>query len=208
MYINSIIKDTDISIITDDGAFNSIFHSVIDHIRFAVNSEEFTNIASKHFDTPMRLNFSQAGKLYEFQAKPLRTFSVPNFEHLIEFQAMSEIKESTKREHIRITNSIKTSVLLNGYSICAGVSSDLSSSGICIWSDIEILEPRDTEVVIKLDLVEEFFIKAKLKRKQQNTSTRAYAFEYGFLFEFDRPEQKERFMSKMLEARIKSLSFS
>ncbi|MCL2048551.1 MAG: hypothetical protein FWG87_07465 [Defluviitaleaceae bacterium] len=217
MYIHNIQRDTKIKFIYEDEEFEGTYDGAIDHLSFYVFCPEFSRNVEKYLDTEPKAQFIVGENMYTFTARLTNANQKKDaFLEAVEFRAVSPIKQSPLRSSFRMKVTLKVGIhrynedfkqLYSDGLICEAVSSDTSKGGICVWSDYWLDAPTDTKFTLELSLQQGkiYMLPAFLKRAGENTETRSYNYEYGFVFDFsEAPEKRDSLLLEILEYKIRN----
>jgi len=199
MYVKDIIRDVDIYVMLDSGeSIKTRYINMVDHIRFSVKSSELAQLAPELKGHTLMLHFFQEAADHELSA-----VLTDWIDDEVIFRALAEIKKYPVRENIRITHTLKVSVWDGAQYLGDGLSNDLSKSGMGMWSDHELEHGKFYTLgfLLKTDCR----IRAKLVRKQLNTTTKTFKYEYGFVFVIDDEKEQEALVFGILDVKIRSM---
>ena len=216
MYLHNITKGVDMHFTFEDGReFQVVYDGNIDHMNFHAMCTELVKDIDEIIDTDIAAKFNIEEKAYTFNAKILKkSLQRDAVQETIEVKITSPFKEVQLRDSFRIELAMKVKFydyaddykkLYIGDWICDGVTNDLSMSGIRIWSDHYLKEIKGAMYTIEFNLHKNavYLIPVKLMRHSRNMTTRTYAYDYGFAFDFTNvPDKREKLFLAIMEAKL------
>ena len=218
MYVHNIPRGTKFKLFFDEFTeMDATYDGNVDHMQFNLFCPEISRNVEKYIELEPEVQFIIGEHSYSCTAKFLKVSEKKDIvnETLI-FRVVTPIKEKALRQNFRI--QIKLKVQIHKYTddykqkysagwICDTVSDDMSKNGIRLWGDYYIEDPLDTKFTLEFSLQSGsvYMIPAVLKRNAQNTETRSYNYDYGFVFDFAKmPEKQEGLLLEILEYKIKN----
>ena len=215
MYLTDLESGTNLSVVfEDESELRAQYIDRIDHVNFLIQSIDSDDNLNRYIGSSASISFFTRDLCYTFFCK------ITGFEsgeiNIINCTATSLFKEVPRRDGHRINTNLRTKVFSyknseNGTQkkefICEAVSVDLSRTGIRLWSDDPIDAPLQTtfllEVAVPFSLP--FTLSAVIVRNQNNTSTRSYSFDYGFVFPDNMYDRAEKLVFDIIKSRLHSV---
>lgn len=199
MFVKDIERNVGISVPMDDGTELRVrYVDMLDHVRFSVESSELAEIAHDLQGKEIKMRFFQNAEDHELTAMIVEWNKDAS---RVECKALAEIKRFPLRQSVRITHTLKVGIWRDGDYICDGLSSDLSRDGMGLRADYEL--EKGEYYTLGFALNTSFRMKAHLVRKQLNTSTKSYKYEYGFVFGLDNPKQQDALLFGILDTKLR-----
>ncbi|MCL2224966.1 MAG: PilZ domain-containing protein [Defluviitaleaceae bacterium] len=217
MYIHQVVRGTEFTFtFAEDDVVEGIFDGNIDHMQFYIVSPAISRNYAEYHEAEPTVSFTVADKAYSFTAKLLKISDQKEaINEALEFRVVSPIKEEPLRKNFRLEVALKvrlheytddyTKLHSNGW-VCDAVSVDMSKSGIRLFSDYaldaKIGDIYTLEFALGKDKI--YMIPARLVRNKVNTTTRTYAYDIGFGFNYEGadPTKHEKLMMDLLEYKI------
>ena len=188
------------------------FHDAITPINFSIFCPEIAQDIERYKGTAFTIKFFAWNSNQYFTGKIAGV--KPGNNDIVSCIATSLIEELSNRANIRISVSVKVKVHTYvesaknhlGQLLCEGTSDDISKGGIRFWSDYYLDMPFNTMFTLELLPLpsSDYIFPAKMIRRQQNTSTRTYNYDYGFVFLPQFEEQKEKLILDIMQTGIRS----
>ena len=210
MNLMEIRNGTILTITFEDGSeFQAEFDESISPINFYIISPEIVQNIEQHKGATVKFNFNAWNTNYTFTGKI--TGIRPGHNNIISCTATSFIKKLTLRADVRIQIRVKVKIYTYAESgasshlgrfLCEATSEDISRGGIRIWLDQLLDMPPDNMFTLEISpfLSSSYVLPAKIVRCQQNTSTRIYNYDYGFVFPPHLKEQREKLILDIVQS--------
>jgi len=187
-----------------------------DYQNFSIRSNDIARNIEEFREKAIEVGFSSKLSDYCFTAKVLGLASKFGSTDTVDCVVTSLFKETPHRVEARIDVSMKVKIYsyldllekkFRGDLLCECVSDNLSRGGIRIFSDFDLSELPDSKFTLEFALIPSstFIAPARLVRGKKNTASRAYNYDYGFVFDFEHiPEYREKLMLDLLQFKIKA----
>jgi len=218
MYLVDVGHGTRFTILYENGSeFTGVFDGRIDHISFYIHCPDIQKNLEHYINTRPTLKFFSKESFYTFTGEILGKSERRNpLLETLDIKIVTPIKPAgTGRVDFRINIAFKVKIhsfvdeqksLFLGDFLCDAISCDVSKGGIRIWADYDMIKQSGEKftLVFSLNSDSTYFVPAQLIRAQNNTFTRSYYFDYGFVFDFSSmPERQEKLLIDILEAKIR-----
>ncbi|MCL2235082.1 MAG: PilZ domain-containing protein [Defluviitaleaceae bacterium] len=204
MLITDIENGNLMTIITRDGQeMQGVFLETKNFIQFYMGSAQVCEAADKVRASRLKLKFFHKGVSYEFTAQVIGFPEEGKNANLVELRAVTPIKESSMRNSLRIDHKTNIICKRNDRVVIEGVTNDISQGGVGVWSDHNLDAETGELFSLSFVLNTPFILNAKLVRKQGNNVTRAYEYEYGFVFASNDDEVLKKLIGEILTAKLK-----
>jgi len=204
--VNDIATGTPITVTSRDGTeLQAIFAEAKNYIQFYLESDDIYQVADKLRSSKLNLRFFHDGSDQECVAQIIGLSRERGQKNLVELRVTSPIKEVSIRSSVRISHTTNVVVKRNDEDVFEGVSNDISQGGIGVWTDIKLEAKVGDIFVIEFMLTTTFALNAKLVRKQENDVTRAYDYEYGFVFVSNDLSEQEKLVGEILTVKLKMM---
>ncbi|MCL2217226.1 MAG: hypothetical protein FWB91_09435 [Defluviitaleaceae bacterium] len=215
MYLHNMTRGTSLEITLGDGReVHSAYDGNIDHMTFYVLCPEILKNIEELTGTQVNVKFHVNNTDYTFTAGILgKSTRTDALHETMDFKVLTAFKETPRRDSFRINMQIKVRIhyyiddytkFYTGDWVCDAITVDVNKNGIRIFSDY-CLEP-EAMYTLEFELRTGWrnLIPSKLIRHEPNTTTRSYAYDYVFLFDFgDAPEKREKLFLDIMEAKMR-----
>jgi len=217
VYLHNLTRGMTLDITLPDGKeIRSAFDGIIDHMSFYVLCPEILKHIEELTNTQVMVKFFMGSSDYTFNAQILgKSLRTDALHETSDFKILTAFKETPRRENFRIDMQIKVKIheytedytkFYTGELLCDAVSVDVNKNGIRIFADYLLSKEPNAMYTLEFELRPgwRYLIPAKLLRNERNATTRSYAFDCVFLFDFtDMPEKREKLFLDIMEAKLR-----
>ena len=215
MFLQNVKSGTKFTIVFEDKKrFQAEYLGDLVHVNFRVLSPEIAENIEQYKNAKVTVELFLHDLNYEFTGQILGLKQ--GMKDVVNCKAASLFKEVHRRVNTRINVNLKVKVydysddpkkLHRGEFICEAVSEDLSKGGVRVWADYDLDAPLNTifTLEISMPLGTSHILSAKLVRNQQNTASRAYNYDYGFIFLSQDKDRQEKLILDIVESRMRKM---
>lgn len=181
---------------------------------FYVRSPQIYDQITDYTGETVGVSMEYRKKLYTFDCRIMGREENKMFKKVVALQIVSVITQASFISSTRIETTFRARIyghMANrvgahrGDFICDAQSMDVSEDGIGLLCDVDLHMPRGTTLTIDFSIDPDFLfsIPAKLMFIQKNPSSSAYAFTYGFRFDFsDMPQMRGKLITDIFKTRV------
>lgn len=193
------------------------FFDCISPVIFFISCEEIANNIDEFKGKEFTATFFAWKDKYTFTGKIAGVR--PDTENIVSCTATSFIEIIALRADVRINVNLKVKIYSHagsspaeaaiGSFICEAISYNISKGGICLWFDENLSSPLNTTYCLEISpfLKSTYILPAKMVRRQMNTTTRIYVYDYGFAFSPEAKHQSEKLILDIMELGMNTLQF-
>ena len=177
-----------------DEKFTGKFYDMEKSLTFYITSDKLLEKFDDHDPSGyLKITFQRGSKAYTFTGK-LNSIARKFRDNLILITATSPLESVEFRNAPRVEISLNVNIHKIapdapdkvGELLMKGCSHDISSTGICVLSDITIEKKDGDEFIVTFSIIRSrvFSLRVKLMRSG-NSPVTSYKYAHGFVFEYD-----------------------